>query len=82
MKEVIAVVIDGHVQLPSFVHIPDGTTVRISWTEKEEEPSGPYDREALESDDVAADLDWASGRRRLHIDASLIEKAIAALGET
>ncbi|HEX2574085.1 MAG TPA: hypothetical protein VH877_31350 [Polyangia bacterium] len=62
MKEITAVVIDGHVQLPPSVHIPEGTTVRIVWTEKEE-PSAPYDREALESEDVAADLEWASGRR-------------------
>lgn len=62
MKEFTAIVIHGQVLLPPSVKIPDGTAVRVLWSEGEES-TRPYDREVLEAEDVEADLTWATGKR-------------------
>lgn len=63
MKEVIGVVENGQVKLPSAVHLPDGLTVRVVWDEQGESTAKPYDRKSLTEEDVNAELQWATGKR-------------------
>jgi hypothetical protein len=63
MKEVIGVVENGQIVLPPVVHLPDGLKVRIIWDELNEPVPTPYDREALTEEDLATELQWATGTR-------------------
>ena len=63
MKEVIGIVENGQIKLPSVVHLPDGLAVRVVWDEQDEPAAKPYDREGLTEEDVNAELQWATGKR-------------------
>lgn len=62
MKEAIGVVEDGRIKLPPSIHLPDGAKVRVTW----EEPAStrpPIEREPLSEEQVASDIQWATGKR-------------------
>ena len=62
MPEITAVVENGQVKLPSDVRLPEGARVRVIWDEGGV-GRAPYDRQELTAEDVAAELQWATGKR-------------------
>ena len=63
MKEIIGVVDNGQIILPPIMHLPDGLRVRVIWDDLNESASPLYDREKLTEEDLAAELQWATGTR-------------------
>ena len=59
VHETVGIVDKGCVRLPSEVHLPEGTTVRVVWRDVSAGTTHPYDRSPLTHEDVAADLAWA-----------------------
>lgn len=61
--EVIGIVKDGKVELPTSVHLPDGAKVRVLVEELQAEPNQPLEPEPVSESTVLADIAWATGRR-------------------
>jgi hypothetical protein len=62
MAEIVTIVKNGRIELPSDLRLPDGTEVRLVWNDSASKLP-PYDREELSEEDVRADLRWANGKR-------------------
>ena len=63
MKEIIGIVENGQIKLPSAVHLPDGLAVRVVWDDQNESETKPYDRESVTGEDIQTELQWATGKR-------------------
>ena len=61
--EVLGVVKDGCVVLPTAIHLQDGTPVRIIVDDSETTRVEPYERESLSEASVLADIAWATGKK-------------------
>jgi hypothetical protein len=61
--EVIGVVKDGKVELPTSVQLPEGTEVRVIVAPEPLAATRPFESEPVAETSVLADIAWATGHR-------------------
>ena len=63
MKEIIGILENGQIKLPSALRLPDGLAVRVVWDEQNESETKLNDRESVTGEDIKTELQWATGKR-------------------